>query len=103
MQTASPLSPPSRYSAKRMSKPVNFIGYFPAAQRVCLAGDFNGWNPETHPMQRQPDGAWLVQVPLPHGHHRYWFLVDGQPVLDARANGVARDDRGERVSLLAVS
>jgi len=103
MQTASSLFSHDRYSAKKMSKPINFIGYFPAAQRVCLAGDFNGWNPETHPMQRQPDGAWLLQVPLHHGHHRYRFLVDGQPVLDARANGVARDDRGERVSLLAVS
>jgi hypothetical protein len=94
---------PDRYSAKRMFKPVNFICFSPLAKSVYLAGDFNAWNQESHPMQRQPDGAWLLQLPLHHGHHRYRFIVDGQPVLDPRASGVGRDDHGERVSLVAVS
>ena len=54
-------------------------------------------------MKRQPDGAWLIQVQLNHGHHHYRFVVDGKPVLDPKANGVARDAKGERVSLIAVS
>ena len=54
-------------------------------------------------MKRQPDGAWLLEVPLHHGHHQYIFVVDGRPVLDPKANGIARDRKGERVSLLAVS
>jgi len=33
-------------------------------------------------MKRQPDGAWLLQVQLNHGHHHYRFLVDGKTVLD---------------------
>ena len=103
MQPASSLFAPDRYSAKRMSKPVNFVCVARGAKRVSLTGDFNGWNPEADPMQRQPDGAWLLQVPLHHGHHQYRFIVDGQPVLDPRANGVARDRKGERVSLIAVS
>lgn len=103
MEPASSLFASDRYSAKKMSKPVTFICVAPAATQVCLAGDFNGWNPETHPMRRQPDGAWLLQMPLHHGHHRYRFLVDGKPVLDPRAHGVARDSHGERVSLIAVS
>ncbi|HLH53823.1 MAG TPA: isoamylase early set domain-containing protein [Verrucomicrobiae bacterium] len=92
-----------RYSAKKMSKPVNFICVAPGATRVCLIGDFNHWNPEAHPMKRQPDGAWLLQVPLHHGHHQYRFVVDGKPILDPRAHGVARDAHGERASLIAVS
>jgi hypothetical protein len=40
---------------------------------------------------------------LTHGHHQYLFLVDGQPVLDPKASGIARNDRNERVSLIAVS
>ena len=92
-----------RYSAKRMSKPVNFICVAPEATQVFLLGDFNGWNPVANPMKRQPDGAWLIQVPLHHGHHHYRFLVDGKPVLDPRAQGIARDQKGERVSLIAVS
>ena len=52
---------------------------------------------------RRRRGAWLIQVPLNHGHHHYRFLVDGKPVLDPRAQGIARDHQGEKVSLLAVS
>jgi len=92
-----------RYSAKKMAKPVNFICRAPEAKHVYLTGDFNQWNPVAHPMSRQPDGAWLIQVSLNHGHHHYRFLVDGQPVLDPRAQGIARDHKGEKVSLIAVS
>jgi 1,4-alpha-glucan branching enzyme len=103
MQTASSLFASELYSAKRMSKPINFVCRAPSAKRVFLTGDFNGWNPQAHPMQRQPDGAWLLQIPLHHGHHQYRFVVDDKPVLDPRANGVARDHTGQPASLIAVS
>lgn len=103
MEPASSIFASDRYSAKKMSKPVNFVCVAPDAMRVCLAGDFNEWSPDSNPMHRQPDGAWLVQVQLHHGHHQYRFVVDGKPVLDPRAHGVARGPRGERVSLIAVS
>ena len=54
-------------------------------------------------MQRQADGSWHLQVPLYHGHHHYHFLVDGKPALDPRAMGIARNEKNERVSLIAVS
>jgi len=92
-----------RYSAKKMVKPVNFICVAAEAKQVHLMGDFNSWDAVAHPMKRQPDGAWLIQIALPHGHHHYRFLVDGKPVLDPRAQGIARDAKGERVSLIAVS
>jgi 1,4-alpha-glucan branching enzyme len=94
---------PDRYSAKKMAKPVNFVCVAPNAKVVHLTGDFNDWDPAAMPMKRQPDGAWLLQVQLSHGHHHYRFLVDGKAVLDPRAHGVARDHQGEKVSLLAVS
>jgi 1,4-alpha-glucan branching enzyme len=100
---SSTLSPDNRYSAKKMSKPVNFICAAPAAQHVTLIGDFNDWDPNAYPMKRQPDGNWLLQIPLSHGHHHYQFLVDGKPALDPRAQGIARNEKNEKVSLLAVS
>ncbi len=103
MQEVSSLFPTNRYSARKMTKPINFVCHAPCAGTVHLTGDFNGWDPTAHPMNRQPDGAWLLQVPLHHGHHHYIFLVDGKAVLDPRAHGVARDAKGQRVSLLAVS
>ena len=101
-----PLGPASalhRYSAKRVSKPVNFICHAPGAKQVSVIGDFNHWEPNANPMKRQPDGAWMVQVYLSHGHHQYVFCVDGQKYLDPRAQGVTQNPEGERVSLLAIS
>lgn len=92
-----------RYSAKKAVKPVNFVCRAPVAKEVSLEGDFNGWNPQSHPMQRQPDGAWCIQMQLHNGHHRYRFRVDGAPALDPKAQGVTRDPQGEKASLIAVS
>jgi 1,4-alpha-glucan branching enzyme len=92
-----------RYSARGMAKPVNFFCVAPEAKQVSLIGDFNDWQPEAHPMNRQPDGSWHIAVPIHHGHHHYQFLVDGRPVLDPRATGIARNHKNERASLIAVS
>ena len=93
----------NRYSAKKMAKPVNFICNAPNAQRVCLVGDFNDWDANAFPMKRQPDGNWLLQIPLNHGHHHYLFLVDGKPELDPRAAGTARNEQNQKVSLISIS
>jgi 1,4-alpha-glucan branching enzyme len=53
-------------------------------------------------MKRQADGCWHVQLPLRAGYHHYQFLVDGKPMLDPQARGVARDEQDEKVSLICV-
>lgn len=92
-----------RYSVKKMLKPVNFYYHSPDARKVCIVGDFNDWKPDAHPMKRKTGGFWNAQITLPHGHHRYHFLVDGTVALDPRANGEVLNDKRERVSLIAVS
>ncbi len=92
-----------RYSAKASLRSVNFLFLAPHAQNVSVIGDFNDWHPNAHPMTRQPDGGWFKCIQLHHGHHRYQFLVDGLPVLDPRAQGVARNAKNEKVSIVAVS
>ena len=82
---------------------MNFICNAPQAKSVSLVGDFNQWNPSASPMKQMPDGAWLINVELKHGHHRYAFLVDGVLTLDPRAQGITRDDQNQRVSLIPVS
>jgi len=90
------------YSPKKVIKPVSFM-YVGAAQAVSVIGDFNDWDPAAHPMKQHVDGAWRVHIPIPHGHHHYLFLVNGKPTLDPQSNGVTRNERNEKVSLLAVS
>ena len=93
----------NRYSAWNNTKPTNFYCDAPGAKAVYLVGDFNHWNPTTHPMERRVDGCWFLQVLLTHGHHQYRFLVDGKPILDPHAAGVAHNEVNEEVSLVAVS
>ena len=82
---------------------VDFFYHAPEAKSVALIGDFNGWQPNGHPMTRRPDGGWSIRVELPHGHHQYLFLVDGKPTLDPNAMGKVHNERDETVSLIAIS
>jgi 1,4-alpha-glucan branching enzyme len=90
------------YSKKKVIKPVSFM-YLGEAQSVFVIGDFNDWDPSAHAMKQHFDGAWRVDIPVPHGHHHYLLIVDGKPMLDPRAHGIARNEKNEKVSLLAVS
>ena len=101
MSTALDKDGPEIFSAKNYIKPVNFYCFAREAKTVQLAGDFNHWHPIL--MARREDGWWYIQIWMPHGHHRYRFLVDGKPTLDLHATGAARDDHGEPVSLISVS
>jgi len=98
-----PGRPGGQYSVKKTVKPINFVCLAPEAKTVALVGDFNDWDPKALPMKRHPDGSWTGQVTLGHGHHHYMFMIDGKPTLDPRAQGIARNEQNEKVSLLAVS
>ena len=39
-----------------------------SADRMRLAGSFNGWNPAAHEMTRDEVGRWSVMVPLQDAH-----------------------------------
>ena len=84
-------------------RPLNFLCTAPQAKEVSLVGDFNGWNPTSHPMKQGPDKVWILQIELKLGHHRYAFRVDGVLTLDPWAQGLTRNDQNERVSLVPVS
>lgn len=58
--------------------PVLFRFRHPSASTVTLAGEFNGWNTTSHPLERQAEDLWVLEMDLPPGRHEYKFLVDGQ-------------------------
>ena len=93
--------PPFNY--QKPLRAVNFICHAPQAKTVSLVGDFNHWNPAANPMKQMPDRSWLITLELKHGHHRYAFLVDGVLTIDPHAQGITRNDKGERVGLVPVS
>ena len=98
-----PTAPPRGQAARRPLHLVDFFCHAPQAKSVSLIGDFNGRQPNGHPMTRMPDGGWVIRLELPHGHHQYQFLVDGKPTLDPNAMGTVHNERNEAVSLIAIS
>lgn len=84
---------------------VKFVFIAPQASQVTVVGNFNGWNPSAHPMQRTPTGGtWTVTVPLEAGRHEYSFVVDGSHwVPDPSAPLASKDGFGTANSVLLVS
>jgi len=75
----------------------------PDARTVAVAGSFNRWDPNDHPLSG-PDrhGRWAVTVPLPPGRYEYLFVIDGTIwVLDPAAPSVD-NGLGERNSIVTV-
>lgn len=56
------------------------------AREVILMGDFNNWNPKTHPMKSVGNNLWNKAVMLPAGTYEYKFLIDGVWGLDPQNN-----------------
>ena len=61
------------------------------AQKINVAGQFNGWNSESHPLQMTGEGVYELFVRLPPGSHPYKLVIDGQWMLDP-ANPEKLDD-----------
>jgi hypothetical protein len=60
-----------------------FVLNAPGSDLVELVGSFTGWSPL--PMERWPDGSWVLALDLPPGEHAYVYLVDGRPVTPPEA------------------
>ncbi|MCD7929703.1 MAG: alpha amylase C-terminal domain-containing protein, partial [Clostridiales bacterium] len=52
-----------------------FRVWAPAAQGVSVIGDFNGWQPESHPMVREPGGLWSLFIPGLALYDRYQYAI----------------------------
>jgi len=57
---------------------VMFTAFYPDAESVQIASDFNRWQPDKNPMKKWKEGIWKVKIPLGEGAYRYRFVVDGQ-------------------------
>src|ERR1043165_8243450 len=42
---------------------IEFALWAPNAASVAVVGDFNGWDPRSHPMHGSDAGVWSVRVP----------------------------------------
>jgi hypothetical protein len=57
--------------------PVQLVFRAPAAHRVSVVGDFNGWDTHANTLTRDPaSGLWSGTFALRPGRHVYAFIVD---------------------------
>ncbi|HSB07379.1 MAG TPA: isoamylase early set domain-containing protein [Thermodesulfobacteriota bacterium] len=63
---------------KEKAKKVSFSFFAPHAESVSVAGEFNDWNPASHPMKKDKKGNWKASLNLGPGTYQYRFHVDGE-------------------------
>jgi len=74
----------------------------PQAQSVSIAGDFNQWNPSSHPLTMDDKGIWRMSLPLNPGQYEYRFFVDGEWQNDPNGSSSVEDLLGTSNSLKIV-
>ncbi|MFI5381025.1 MAG: AAA family ATPase [Tepidisphaerales bacterium] len=91
------------YGVKRVGTEMVFATRFESASRVCVAGDFNGWSAEMHPMAPGAHaGEFGVALTLPRGRYRYRLVVDGKWITDPNNQYVETNQFGELNNVIEV-
>ena len=80
-------------SKKKAARKVNFTMFAPEAQKVCVAGDFNNWDTNSHPLKASK-GTWKTSLQLKPGRYEYRFLIDGEWQNDPNCTDFASNPYG---------
>ena len=81
---------------------VTFKVRAPDAKKVQLAGEFNNWDPNSHPMERDDEGFWKVELRLASGRYEYKLIVDGRWWEDIGETNSVKNPFGTLNKLLVV-
>lgn len=85
------------------SRGLLFLQPIGEARSISIAGDFNGWSPDAHPMRRNDDaGVFERIIELPAGRHQYRLVIDGRWVADPHNPDQLLNTYGEPISLIDV-
>lgn len=90
---------------KDKKNPVHKVGFeleAPDAGSVYLAGSFNDWDAQAHPMKKGKKGTWKVKLSLRPGLYEYRFVVDGEWTTDHSCGVSVANGFGGRNSIRVV-
>ena len=83
---------------------LHFVLHDDGAAEVCVAGDFNGWDPSRGRLTRCMDGLWHAEFDAPPpGRWRYKYVVDGRWREDPTHGAKEPDPYGGFNSILEIS
>ena len=71
-------------------------------EKVFIAGTFNDWNPESHPLTLGENGEWNIELELPLGTYEYRLVVDGEWICDPACEESVVNPLGSHNSLLTI-
>jgi chromosome partitioning protein len=91
LQVSLPAPEKEIYGPRAVPGGMLFTLEAPGANRVALAGDFNGWSEPVEMNDDDEDGVWVAIANLDPGVYQYKFVVDGQWQNDP-TNPVSVDD-----------
>jgi hypothetical protein len=77
---------------------VTFFFQTLPGRAVSVAGDFNNWDPFWNRLRETKPGEYQLTVRMPPGQHYYYYIVNGERILDPINQATARDYEGYRVS-----
>ncbi len=81
---------------------IKFTYSAPGAAQVTLAGSFNGWDPQRHPLEKGKDGTWFIVMALKPGKYEYKFVVDGSWFADPDNPETVPDSFGGANSVVVI-
>ena len=100
--------PAAKAASKRTAKKpaanaVVFTVHAEKGKTVCLAGDFNDWNPTAKKMAfKARAGVYTASVRLAPGTYQYKFVIDGAWCADPENVNAVPNDQGTFNSLITV-
>jgi 5'-AMP-activated protein kinase regulatory beta subunit len=71
-------------------------------EKIFIVGNFNDWNPESHPLTLDENGEWKIKLELPPGTYEYRFVIDGEWICDPNCEESVPNSFGGYNSLLTV-
>jgi 1,4-alpha-glucan branching enzyme len=85
-----------------ITKEIQFSLVAVDAKKVSLVGEFNNWNPDADPMQRDKNGTWTKTKRLSPGNLEYKFLVDNEWIQDPQNMRVCSNCFGTQNNIVKV-
>ena len=88
---------------KPATKAVVFTVHAEKGKTVCLAGDFNGWDPSAKKMAfKARTCVYAASVKLAPGTYQYKFVIDGAWCADPENVNAVPNDQGTFNSVITV-
>ncbi|MHC4975957.1 MAG: AAA family ATPase [Planctomycetota bacterium] len=92
------------YGTRETSRGILFVHPGAPHSSICVAGDFNNWNPSTTRLRYNAHlGVHEGCVPLTVGMHEYRIVVDGRWITDPFNTRSVTNPFGERNSIVVVT